>query len=358
MPDRRAFLSGMLAAGLWSKSTWADVGAPAFLSAARNPDGSHALFGLDTNGGITFEVSLPGRGHAAAAHPLKPQAIAFARRPGRFAVVIDCVHGRVEARLSAPPGRHFSGHGAYSASGESLFTTENDFEAARGVIGVWDVPSGYARIAEIPSGGVGPHDIKLMPGGKLLAVANGGIETHPDTGRVKLNIPTMRPNLGFVTLDGRVQEIAELDDSLLKNSIRHLAVGDDGTVAVAMQWQGDKREIVPVLGIHRFGRPIRLIESVRSVQANMKGYAGSVAISNGAENVAVTSPRGNTVQVFRTSRGKIEFQDRLEDVCGIARGDGKFFATSGIGKVCVLENGRMMRLSESRTRWDNHLVEI
>ena len=183
MPDRRAFLSGMLAAGLWSKSTWADVGAPAFLSAARNPDGSHALFGLDTNGGITFEVSLPGRGHAAAAHPLKPQAIAFARRPGRFAVVIDCVHGRVEARLSAPPGRHFYGHGAYSASGEFLFTTENDFEAARGVIGVWDVPSGYARIAEIPSGGVGPHDIKLMPGGKLLAVANGGIETHPDTGR-------------------------------------------------------------------------------------------------------------------------------------------------------------------------------
>ncbi len=63
MPDRRAFLSGMLAAGLWPKSTWADVGAPAFLSAARKPDGSHALFGLDTAGGITFEVALPGRGH-------------------------------------------------------------------------------------------------------------------------------------------------------------------------------------------------------------------------------------------------------------------------------------------------------
>ena len=112
------------------------------------------------------------------------------------------------------------------------------------MIGVWDISAGYARTAEFPSGGVGPHDIKLMPGGKLMAVANGGIETHPDTGRVKLNIPSMRPNLGFVALDGRIQETAELDRSLHKNSIRHLAVGDDGTVAVAMQWQGDRREIV------------------------------------------------------------------------------------------------------------------
>ena len=36
-------------------------------------------------------------------------------------------------------GRHFFGHGVFSPDGKLLYATENDFEAARGVIGVYDV---------------------------------------------------------------------------------------------------------------------------------------------------------------------------------------------------------------------------
>jgi len=190
MANRRAFLAGMVATGLAPKATWADVGKPAYLSAARRLDGEFVLCGLSDGGRITFEVSFPARGHAAAAHPIRAEAVAFARRPGTFAIVINCASGVHVAQLQAPEGRHFYGHGAFSVDGSKLFTTENDYGAGRGIVGVWDATSGYQRIGEFDSGGVGPHDIKPMPGGDLLVVANGGIETHPETGRTKLNIPT------------------------------------------------------------------------------------------------------------------------------------------------------------------------
>ncbi len=94
---------------------------------------------------LRFRIALPGRGHAAAAHPTRPEAVAFARRPGTFVVDIDCVAGCETAQLTAPEGRLFHCHGAFSLDGRWLYTTENDYEAARGVIGLWDAAHGYAR---------------------------------------------------------------------------------------------------------------------------------------------------------------------------------------------------------------------
>lgn len=95
MTSRRAFLSGLVAAGLAPVPSWAEAGAPDFLAAGRGPDGSYTLCGLYRDGGIAFQIRLPDRGHAAAAHPIRPEAVAFARRPGTFALVIDCRNGRV-----------------------------------------------------------------------------------------------------------------------------------------------------------------------------------------------------------------------------------------------------------------------
>ena len=132
MTTRRSFLTGAVAASLWPQSSWAEAGAPTFLSAARDRHGAFLLAGLDPQGQILFRHPLPGRGHAAAAHPLRPEAVAFARRPGRFADVIDCRDGGVRTRITPPDGHHFYGHGCFSPDGTRLFTTENDFENARG----------------------------------------------------------------------------------------------------------------------------------------------------------------------------------------------------------------------------------
>ena len=206
--QRRAFLA-TLAASLTPRLTWADVGAPAFLAAGKRGE-DFFLHGLTTSGDSLFQLPLPGRGHAAAAHPTRAEAVAFARRPGTFALVIDCVSGTVKARLTPPEGRQFNGHGVFSADGAVLMTSEVVAEGSAGRIGLWET-DGWQRIGEVDSGGLGPHDMKLLPDGRLV-VANGGIKTDPGD-RTKLNLATMRPNLALLW-GGEVVELVELEEAL------------------------------------------------------------------------------------------------------------------------------------------------
>lgn len=201
MATRRGFLASLLATASLPGLTWADAGNPQFLAAAREPDGTYALFGLTDQGRDTFRIPLPGRGHAAAAHPHRPEAVAFARRPGTFALVINCASGRVIDRLTAPDGHHFSGHGAFSADGTMLFTSEVENASGAGRIGQWRTED-YARIGGFSSHGVGPHEILRIPGSDVLAVANGGIIAALDDDRTKLNIDSMAPNLSYIATDG------------------------------------------------------------------------------------------------------------------------------------------------------------
>ncbi|UYV36600.1 DUF1513 domain-containing protein [Rhodobacteraceae bacterium D3-12] len=358
MPSRRGFVGGLLAAGMTPRLSWADAGAPAFLSAARQADGSFALAGVSADGRVLFRLPLPGRGHAATAHPKRPEAVAFARRPGTFALVLDCAKGTEIARLKAPEGRHFYGHGVFSSSGQILYTAENDYAQGRGVIGVWAARSGYRRVGEFASGGVGPHDIRLLPDQETLVIANGGIETHPESGRSKLNIPVMAPNLSYATLRGEVVERVRLPQAWHKNSIRHLAVSKGGTVAFAMQWQGDVGEHPPLLGLHRRGESIRLLTAGADEQARMKGYAGSVAISGDGGEVAISSPRGGLVHVFAIGSGALSGVVEMADVCGLGPARGGFCVSAGTGDFGVISGGVLQRTASHEVQWDNHLVAV
>ncbi|MEM6304271.1 MAG: DUF1513 domain-containing protein [Pseudomonadota bacterium] len=351
MPSRRAFVAGVMAAGLMPRPSWAEAGNPALLSAAQTPNGRFVLCGLGSDGALRFQLPLPARGHAAAAHPDQPLAVAFARRPGRFAIVLDCRDGRETARLQAPEGRHFYGHGVFSADGRLLFTTENDYAAARGMVGVWDAARGFERVREFPSGGVGPHDIKRLPGTDILVVANGGIETHPETGRAKLNLATMRSNLSYLDAEGQVIEQVRLGPEHQRGSIRHLAVAGNGTVAFAMQWQGDLNSDLPLLGLHhRLASKLEMAEdtSVRATQ----GYLGSVAMSRDGRRTVTTSPRAGVALEFEGAR--LVTRTGLADVCGVAAADAGFTVTTGMGRVRPAVGAEVIH----PLAWDNHLVTI
>ena len=354
MTSRRGFLGGLLTTGLLPSVSWAETGNPAFLSAARLPSGGYALFGLSDKGDVVFGIPLPGRGHAAAAHPAQALAVAFARRPGRFAMVINCKSGQLVSRLEAPEGRHFYGHGVYSGDGAILFTTENDFDTARGMIGLWDATSNYRRIGEYPSGGVGPHDVRLMPDGDMLVVANGGIETHPDTGRTKLNLAEMRPNLSYLSRDGSLLETVEPPREWRRNSIRHLAVRSDGRVAIACQWQGEVTETPPLLATHQRGGPLAFHDTGRGLERKIRAYAGSVAFSSDETEMAVTGPRGGMALVFGDD-GQLRRQLTQDDICGVAPGITDFVFTTGTGRVLI---GAAQEWRVHDCQWDNHLVPI
>jgi hypothetical protein len=363
--SRRQFLktvglSGVL--GVVPQLTWADAGAPAYLSAAREPNGRDVLCGLSPGGDIRFKIPLPGRGHAAAAHPYKPVAVAFARRPGVFAVALNCAKGDVETSFRAPVGRHFYGHGAFSANGDLLFTTENDFESGQGRIGVWDALNGFRRVGEFKSGGIGPHEIVVDHVSGRIVVANGGIQTHPDSGRTKLNLPFMRPNLAYLDVNsGAMLDVVALPGALRMNSLRHVAIDATGRVAVAAQWQGDVRTTVPLLATHQFDDPqFSLWTAHEHEQNRLKGYGGSVAFSHDGNVMCITAPRGDRCHVFDLRKGALFGSFDIADVCGVAPvGRSGLMLTDGRGGITKIDpDGALINRVRHGLSWDNHLVSI
>ena len=358
MTSRRTFLSGLLAAGMVPRPGWADVGAPDFLAAGWIGAEDYILAGLRADGSMAFQLPLPSRGHAAAAHPVRPEAVAFARRPGTFALVIDCRTGRVLAELESPEDRHFYGHGAFSADGRLLYTTENAYDEGQGRIGIWDAEAGYLRVGEVWSGGIGPHEVLRLPGSDTLVVANGGIDTHPDSGRAKLNIPTMQPNLAYLSPEGAILETVDLRPDWHLNSIRHLAVRADGLVAAAMQWEGDIAAAPPLLMLHRRGEAARFPAFDAARHRQMQGYAGSVALAGDGRTVAITSPDGSLVQSFDSETGAPLVSVAEDDVCGVAGTGQGLIVTAGTGRVARLDGDRLTPLATHGVAWDNHIVPL
>ena len=195
----------------------------------------------------------------------------FAWRPGDWVLILDPATGRIAGKLAARTSRHFYGHGAF------LYTSESRFEDGAGIIGVWDVRQDWQRVGEWPSHGVGPHEIRTSAQGTTLAVANGGIHTHPETGRAKLNLDTMVSSLATVdTADGRLVRSTSLAAPLRLLSIRHLDTDRDGRVAVAMQHQGARTDLVPLIAFERGGRLVPALAR-GGAGLRMRGYTGSVS---------------------------------------------------------------------------------
>jgi hypothetical protein len=354
MATRRGVLAGLLAAAV-PRLTWAEAGNPAFVAAAQDPAGDHWLHGLSASGDSLFHLPLPGRGHAAAAHPYRPEVVAFARRPGHFAFVIDCAFGQTVARLSPPEGRQFNGHGVFSADGRILFTSEVVGETSEGRLGLWDSARGFARLGDVPTHGIGPHDVKRLEDGTLV-IANGGIRTDPQD-RTKLNIDSMEPSLVYLSPDGDLLEQVTLEPGLAQNSIRHLALGPGGVVAFAMQWEGDPAEPVPLLGLHRRGAPARLCPPPEGDSLAMRGYAGSIAFDGARNRIALTSPKGGIVMVF-DGDGAHRATWRRQDACGVAVGEGGFVVTDGLGAISACDEDGLHLLTRGDVAWDNHLIRI
>ncbi len=356
MTTRRSFLATLIAAGAAPRFGWAAVGNPSFVAAAKEATGGFALFGLDAHGDVTFRVPLPARGHAGAGHPVRAEAVAFARRPGTFALVLDCATGQVRHHLTPPEGRQFNGHGVFAEDGALLMTSEQRADDSVGMIGLWDVEAGYRRIGEHPSGGIGPHDLRLMPDGATLVIANGGIATDP-TDRTKLNIKEMRPNLTYQDLGGTIRDQVELDADLRQNSIRHLAIHPDGLVGFAMQWEGETGAATPLLGLHERGQAPRLAEAPLGDELAMQGYAGSIACSGDGTEIAITSPRGGRLHRFSTDGTFLGAVSRA-DVCGLASRDEGYLASDGLGGLIAVTSGATTPLSRANCAWDNHIVAL
>ncbi|MEM5471509.1 DUF1513 domain-containing protein [Hoeflea sp. AS60] len=352
--ERRTFLAG---AGLAWLSSLTPAGAEKllasdvlFAAAYRDPQGAYGVAILDEKSAIVSTHTLPGRGHGFAVNPRAQWLVAFARRPGNFAVALHRGREAEPIAFHTPATRHFYGHGVFSADARLLYAAENAFETGDGVIGVYDVTNGFNRIGEFASHGVGPHEIVLMPDGRTLCVANGGIRTHPDQGRQKLNLPTMAPSMVLIDiLTGALLSSHALPERLHRLSLRHMAVDSSHQVWIGGQYEGNAVDEVPVLARLDDDSGLVSVELEDAAATALGKYAGSVAIANDGVTLAVTSPKSGAVVMLDTRTGKALKVDNIPGTCGIqARRDG--FVTSS-------ESGRFGTVGYDRA-WDNHIARV
>lgn len=363
--ERRTFLRWAFAAAVTVAGpvlARTSVGGEAvYLTACRLSDGRYAIAVLDPAGRVARTLPLPDRGHGLALSPDRRTAVAFARHPREFALAFDIAGVAEPALFSAAPGRHFYGHGTFADGGRLLLATENDFDAARGVLGVYDATDDFRRIGEFDIGGIGPHELVTMPDDRTIAVAVGGIETRPASGDAKLNLATMEPSLAF--LDARHGDMGirhRLSPELFRLSIRHLAIDAAGLVWFGCQYEGPSSDLPPLVGRAGPQTPPLMVTESDDIRRSLDNYVGSVAASADGELIAVSSPRGGRILLIGRD-GRVLDSTALADGCGVApvREAAAFLATSGAGTIVrTAPGGPAETIGESGLSFDNHLAAV
>lgn len=308
-PTRRQWLLGATATALLPTRAWARSAAPAWLAAWDSDTQQHYVGRLVLGSqGVRREAALevPTRAHGLLVEPRGNTALAVARRPGDWLLRFDTRNGRALTWHWIDPEAQFNGHAVLSPDGLTLYTTQTDRETGEGRIGVHD-----ARTLELrerwPSGGRDPHQLLAGPDGGLW-VANGGIDTRPETGRRKHELERMDSSL--VRLDansGRVLGQWRVDDQRL--SLRHMAFGPGGCVGIAMQAEHDEpeqRATAPVLAVWHAQRGLR----VAPCNEPTGGYGGDIAAWR--EGFVVSCPRRDRAVWWRVrADGSVTQHDTL-----------------------------------------------
>ncbi len=333
--------------------------APSVLSAATSTTGKHFGVLLNDSGQVIKYLDVPERSHASAFNRLSGDLLFFSRRPGNEIYVFSHSGNRFRV-ITAADGRHFYGHGILDAEYRYLLTSENNYTDGRGRIVVRDVLANYAVVQDYSSYGVGPHELVFLTP-ETIAVANGGIRSHPSSPREDLDVDKMAPNVAFIHWKtGKV--IGVFTPENLKLSLRHIARLSDQEVIVGAQshdWLTPQQSLV--FKIDSSGRGEALI-SDSMFAVNRKHYIASVCAVD-EKTVVTTSPKSGHLDWWKDGEWShsIPCFD-VAGVCTLPTGDRLMFS-NGRGDMVTAdlhsseETGLHRRRFEA-IHWDNHLVAV
>jgi len=289
------------------------------------------------------------------------QLVFVARRPGNQAILLNLATRRV-VELAAPEGRHFFGHAAIDRDGTVWFT-ENDYQNNRGLLVGRAGEELEQQVASIDLEGIGPHELAFLSDGITAVVGLGGIETHPDFPRKKLNLDTMQSEILLVNTERR--EVVHRDQPPNPQlSLRHLDRNERDQIVIAAQYQGPSYEQFPLVYSYHSERGLQAMDAPEQVWRSMNQYIASVQIHTSNNEVLVTCPRSNAVHRFSLTTLVWLDTYKLADPGGVCLdSQGNYLVSCGTGKIVCLSsnNGRLTLERESRvgdTRWDNHMDRV
>ncbi len=200
-------------------------------------------------------LEIPTRAHGLCPLP-DGSIVAASRRPGDWLLRWWPGTAREPVWQWSDGQRSFNGHVIASPDARLLLSTETEAETGRSLVVLRDAASLEMR-AEWSTQGIDAHELiwdrrAPVDGTPTLIVANGGVPTAPETGRVKRALDTMDSSI--VRLHGGTGETLgqwRLQDRRL--SLRHLAWNPGADVlGIALQAEHDgmdARAAAPVLAL-------------------------------------------------------------------------------------------------------------
>jgi len=347
-------------------------------------DDDFGVVGIDADREIVWQTTMPERVHDIVVQPLlAPQnktghynesrdVVVMGRRPSEKFWVLDTATGKVKFAIKASAHRHFYGHACYSLDGSKLYVTENDTLTLDGKIGTYDAHSGYQKVAEFDSHGIGPHELVMHPDSDTLVIANGGIKTE-QASREELNLDSMRPSLVYLNRhDGNLLEQITPEHSQM--SVRHLAIHDDGTVMIGIQFQGEKHINVPLVLTHnRSDTSFKPLLMPNNQWQRFHQYIASVAVDSKRNLLCVTTPIGGCAAVFDLNSRQLIDDVSLPDCAGasvisnntykiVIRADkpkvkSGFIVSDGQGQLTALYINDLAATETDATNKSNRLIQ-
>ncbi|MGP4863833.1 DUF1513 domain-containing protein [Psychrobacter sp. T6-5] len=289
------------------------------------------VVGIDTNRQIVWQTTMPERVHDIVVQPVpvnvpdsqsqhsdadhSRDVVVMGRRPSERFWVLSTSNGQVQYAIKADLNRHFYGHACYSLDGKLLYVTENDTVSLAGKIGIYDANDAYKKVAEFDSYGIGPHELIMHPDSETLVIANGGIKTE-QASREELNLDTMRPSLVYLNRhDGKLLEQVTPEHNQM--SIRHLAMHNDGTVMIGIQFQGEKHINVPLVLTHQRGDvSFTPLTMPNNQWQRFHQYIASVAVDSDRNLLCVTTPIGGCAAIYDLHTRELIDDVSLPDCAG------------------------------------------
>jgi len=332
-----------------------------WLSAAGGKNNEYSLSWSQNSTNHRTKLLTGFRGHGLTQHPIQHHIVLmFSRRPGNQGVVSNLLTQKIEHTFTSPDHLFMEGHGCFSHDGKLLFCTETNKHTSQGVITVRETDT-FKVINEIPSGGIGPHELQILPKQNVLAIANGGL-IKDSTGDV-INLDNMESNITLLDFtSGNIIASYKVPNS--KASLRHIDISDDGIIAAAMQIQDYSSESPTALTslITKDGNSI-LLNAPETLLKKMKGYVGSVRINNKYRTAAFTSPRGNIALFWNIDTGMFLGQQFFHNVCGItvSKNEEYFVLSNSAGKIRQISSSTLLENIDLRQQlpeyqWDNHMI--
>ena len=351
--QRRRVLSGALALAASAAAprfaAALPTSAPSFVAAWDDDAERHHLGVLDASGDalrVVASIELPTRAHGLLIEP-GGTVLAAARRPGDW-LLRWAPRGGAARWFWSEPDRRFTGHLLRDPTGRWLYSAETDQQSGQGLIAVRDARTLVLR-DEWATHGIDPHQFIVDADGSLL-VANGGVPTLAETGRVRGEMDRMDASL--VRLDSRSgKRLGQWRLADPRLSIRHLARGVSGLVGVALQAEHDDPETkagAPVLALFD-GNALLTAETPQP----LAGYGGDIAAT--ASGFVVSAPRAGGVARWNAD-GRWAGFTAMAEACSLVSSAGRVWAGGRNEAADCGDDDAPRSVKQVALHLDNHWV--